>query len=135
MGRIKKEDSHNYRFSVLEKEYFELRERNNKVGSDKKLGEMYLLCVEVATNYIKNYCRKCNINLSDLKSKSHDAATYCIMQYLKHPQFKIKKISSYAYFGFQRAIFGDSKQEMHEISLDELEEKMLQRDKTNFIRR
>jgi hypothetical protein len=123
MKRVKKEDSHNYRFTLLEKEYFALRDKNDPVMANRKLGEMYLLCVEITTNYIKNYCRKYNIILSDLEFKSHDAATYCIIQYLKHPEFKIEKISSYAYFGFQRAMFSDSRKEMQELSLDEMLER------------
>jgi hypothetical protein len=123
MGRIKKEDTHNYRFELLEEEYFEYRDKHDTVKADKKLGEMYLICIEIATNYIKNYCKKYNVTLSDIELKAHDAATYCIMQYLKRPEFKIEKISSYAYFGFQRSMFANSKQEMQEVSLDELLEK------------
>jgi hypothetical protein len=123
MGRIKKEDTHNYRFAILEKKYFECRSQHDTVRADKKLGEMYLLCVEIATNYIKNYCKKYNVKLSDTETKAHDAATYCIVQYLKHHDFKIKRISSYAYFGFQRAMFANSRKEMQEVSLDELLEK------------
>jgi hypothetical protein len=110
--------THNERFSELEKEYIEKRSTKN-IKADYYLNSMYLLIKEIAFNYINDYCVKKGLAHIDKSEKAHDAAMYCILQYLKKPDFRIKAISSYAYFGIQKALFQNKDREMAEVSYEQ----------------
>jgi hypothetical protein len=106
--------THNEQYEALQTEY--LKTRDNKV-----LGKMYLIAKEAAKNYISKYCRARGLKLN-IDELSHDSAIYIIEQYLRKPEFKIEKISSYIYFGTRKSLFRDKEQEQCEISWDELNE-------------
>jgi hypothetical protein len=80
------------------------------------------LLKEIAYNYINKYCRKKGITL-DIKELSHDSALFVIEQYLRKPDFKVKKISAYIYFGTIKNLFKESKREQMEISYEEYYER------------
>jgi hypothetical protein len=107
--------THNDSYNELQKEY--LKERDNKI-----LGKMYEIAKQVSFNYINKYCKKKGIILN-IEELSHDSALFVIEQYLRKPEFKVKKISAYAYFGTIKSLFKNKKIEMTEISYEELCEK------------
>jgi hypothetical protein len=79
---------------------------------------MYKLCVDIASNYIGKYERERGLQL-DIPELSHDSALYAIEQYLKKPEFKIKRISAYMYFGCIKILYRDKDREQREVSYDE----------------
>jgi hypothetical protein len=104
--------SHNVQFAALQEAYLKTRD-------PKCLGKMYLLCVEIATNYIAKYARERGLSL-DIPGLSHDSAMYAIEQYLKKPEFKIKRISAYMYFGCIKTMSRDKDRDQREaVSYDE----------------
>jgi hypothetical protein len=115
MGRPR--SKHNDIYDALQKEY--LKSRDCEI-----LEKMYAVSRKVAYNYIRKYCEKRRLHFTDINDKAHDSATYVISQYLKHPDFKIGKISAYTYFGIKKALFENKDVEMNEISYDEYTEKI-----------
>ena len=109
--------THNEKFDKLQQEYYD-HERDKKI-----LSQMYLVALECCRNYIKKYCDDKGLYSIDIEEKSEDAAIYVIDKYLKHPDFKIKKLSAYAYFGVLKALFCFAEQEKHETSLEVMQEK------------
>jgi hypothetical protein len=109
--------THNEKFEKLQQEYYESN-RNEKI-----LSQMYLVAYDCCKNYIRKYCNDKGLRLTDIDEKSEDAAIYVIDKYLKHPDFKIQKLSAYAYFGVLKALFSMAEQEMHETSLEVIQEK------------
>jgi hypothetical protein len=102
--------THNERYEELQNMYLETRDK-------KILSEMYLIALEAAENYIRKYCRGKHLNL-DFKEKIHDAAMYCIEPYLRKPDFRIKKLSLYIYFGVIKNLFKDKDHDMNETSYE-----------------
>jgi hypothetical protein len=102
--------THNETFDRLQEEY--LRTRDNKT-----LGKMYEVCVEMSKNYINKYQSSRGLNL-DVDELSHVAALFVIEQYLRKPDFLIRKLSGYMHFGCLKALFKDSKREQNEVSYD-----------------
>jgi hypothetical protein len=98
------ERTHNERFAELQEKYFEAREAGDK-KADYWLNKMYLLVVDVAKNYINDYSKKKGIRIGDWEEKAHDAAVYCISQYLRKSGFRIDRISAYARYGMLKALF------------------------------
>lgn len=117
-------ETHNEIFNKLQEDYLKTR-------NPETLSKMYLVILELQTNYIKNYCKKKSIYL-DIEEKAEDASTWVIERYLKNPDFKIDKISAYAYFGFLKSMFKDSEQEKNCISYDSLIAK-LEKEDTSFL--
>jgi hypothetical protein len=110
--------THNERFSELESKYIESKNTLNS-KANYYLDQMYLLIKEITYNYINDYCFKKGLTHIDKNEKAHDAAMFIILQYLKKPDFKIKAISSYAYFGIKKALFQNKNQEMNEVSYEQ----------------
>jgi hypothetical protein len=105
----------NERYEGIQNEY--LKDRN-----DKSLTELYYICLKLAKKYLNKYCKKKGIILN-IEEKSHDAAVFVIEQYLKKPEFKVKRISAYIYFGTIKALYKDKHREMNEVSYEEMVEK------------
>jgi hypothetical protein len=103
-------NKHNDAYNALQENY--LKTRDNKL-----LEKMYETAREVAGSYIKRYCKRKGIWL-DIDEKSHDAATFVIDKYLKHPGFKVIQISVYAYYGVKKTLFGNKDTEMKETSYE-----------------
>jgi hypothetical protein len=108
MGGIAK--THNERFAELQEAYLQTRDQ-------KHLNEMYRLCVDIATNYIRKYARKRGLHL-DIPELSHDSALYAIEQYLKKPGFRINRISAYMHFGCVKNLCRNKEREQREVSYD-----------------
>jgi hypothetical protein len=104
--------THNVQFAELQEEYLTTRD-------PKLLGKMYLLCVEVASNYIRKYARTRGLSL-DIPELSHDSAIYAIEQYLKKPGFRIKYIATYMRLGAIKNMFRDKEHDQQEVSYDDL---------------
>jgi ribosomal protein S1 len=107
--------THNEIYNNLQEEY--LKNRDNKI-----LSKMYEIATQISFNYIKKYCQKKGISLN-IKELSHDSALFVIEQYLIKSDFKVKKISAYAYFGVIKNLFKNKDSEMNEISYETLCEK------------
>lgn len=106
--------SHNEMFADLQEKYYQT---NNK----KVLEEMYLLLLEFYRNYITDYARKRGLKftkekIDDLKV---EMAERTISHYLKKPDFRIEKLSSYGYFDFIK-IITQNKTEDKNFSLEQL---------------
>lgn len=108
--------SHNELFAKLQEKYYK--------NSDKKiLEEMYLLLLEFYRNYIIDYAKKRGLKftketIDDLKA---EMAERTVSHYLKNPNFRIEKLSSYGYFDFIK-IITQNKTEDRNFSLEKLVE-------------
>ena len=108
--------NHNEMFEKLQNKYY-------KTNDKKVLEEMYLLLLEFYRNYITNYARKRGLKftketIDDLKV---EMAERTISHYLKNPDFRIEKLSSYGYFDFIK-IITQNKIEDRNFSLEQLVE-------------
>ena len=110
------EMNHNKLFDDLQNKYY--KTKNNSV-----LEEMYLLLLEFYRNYITDYARKRGLKFT--KEKIDDLriemAERTISHYLKNPNFRIEKLSSYGYFDFIK-IITQNKTEDKNFSLEQLVE-------------
>ena len=106
--------SHNELFADLQEKYY-------KTNNKKVLEEMYLLLLEFYRNYITDYARKRGLKftketIDDLRI---EMAERTISHYLKKPDFRIEKLSSYGYFDFIK-IITQNKIEDRNFSLEQL---------------
>ena len=110
------EMNHNKLFDDLQEKYY-------KTNNKKVLEEMYLLLLEFYRNYITNYAKKRGLKFT--KEKIDDLriemAERTISHYLKNPNFRIEKLSSYGYFDFIK-IITQNKTEDRNFSLEQLGE-------------
>ena len=110
------EMNHNELFDDLQEKYY-------KTNDKKVLEEMYLLLLEFYRNYITNYAKKRGLKftkekIDDLRA---EMAERTISHYLKNPNFRIEKLSSYGYFDFIK-IITQNKTEDKNFSLEQLVE-------------
>ena len=108
--------NHNEMFAKLQNKYY-------KTSDKKILEEMYLLLLEFYRNYITDYARKRGLKftkekIDDLRA---EMAERTISHYLKNPNFRIEKLSSYGYFDFIK-IITQNKTEDRNFSLEQLVE-------------
>ena len=110
------EMNHNKLFDDLQNKYY-------KTNDNSVLEEMYLLLLEFYRNYITDYARKRGLKFT--KEKIDDLRTEMaertISHYLKNPNFRIEKLSSYGYFDFIK-IITQNKTEDKNFSLEQLVE-------------
>ena len=108
--------NHNEMFAKLQEKYY-------KTNDKKVLEEMYLLLLDFYKNYITDYAKKRGLKFT--KEKIDDLRTEMaertISHYLKNPQFRIEKLSSYGYFDFIK-IITQNKTEDRNFSLEQLVE-------------
>ena len=86
---------HNKLFADLQNKYYKT---NDKIVVE----EMYLLLLEFYRDYITDFARKRGLKftketIGDLRT---EMAERTISHYLKKPDFRIEKLSSYGYFDF-----------------------------------
>ena len=110
------EMNHNELFADLQEKYY-------KTNDKKILEKMYLLLLEFYRNYITDYARKRGLKftkekIDDLRA---EMAERTISHYLKNPNFRIEKLSSYGYFDFIK-IITQNKTEDKNFSLEKLVE-------------
>ena len=108
------EMNHNELFADLQEKYY-------KTNDKKVLEEMYLLLLEFYRNYINDYARERGLKftketIDDLRI---EMAERTISHYLKNPDFRIEKLSSYGYFDFIK-IITQNKSEDRNFSLEQL---------------
>ena len=108
--------NHNEMFADLQEKYY-------KANDKKVLEEMYLLLLEFYKNYINDYARERGLKftketIDDLRI---EMAERTISHYLKNPDFRIEKLSSYGYFDFIK-IITQNKSEDRNFSLEQLVE-------------
>ena len=101
--------------------FAELQDKYHKTKSKKVLEEMYELLLEFYKNYINSYIKKRGLKftketIDDLKV---EMAERTISHYLKNPDFRIEKLSSYGYFDFIK-IITQNKTEDRNLSLQKL---------------
>lgn len=108
--------NHNELFAELQNKYYQTNDK-------KVLEEMYLLLLEFYKNYITDYARKRGLKFT--KEKVDDLkvemAERTISHYLRNPNFRIEKLSSYGYFDFIK-IITQNKTEDRNFSLEQLVE-------------
>ena len=108
--------NHNELFAKLQEKYY-------KTNDKKVLEEIYLLLLDFYKNYITDYARKRGLKFT--KEKIDDLRTEMaertISHYLKNPNFRIEKLSSYGYFDFIK-IITQNKTEDKNFSLEQLVE-------------
>ena len=108
--------NHNEMFADLQEKYYQTNDK-------KILEEMYLLLLEFYRNYITDYARKRGLKFT--KEKRDDLRTEMaertVSHYLKNPNFRIEKLSSYGYFDFIK-IITQNKTEDRNFSLEQLVE-------------
>ena len=108
--------NHNELFDDLQEKYY-------KTNDKKILEEMYVLLLEFYRNYITDYARKRGLKFT--KEKIDDLRTEMaertVSHYLKNPNFRIEKLSSYGYFDFIK-IITQNKVEDKNFSLEQLVE-------------
>ena len=110
------EMNHNELFADLQEKYY-------KTNDKKVLEEIYLLLLEFYKNYITDYARKRGLKftkekIDDLRA---EMAERTVSHYLKNPNFRIEKLSSYGYFDFIK-IITQNKTEDKNFSLEKLVE-------------
>jgi hypothetical protein len=115
MGRPR--NSHNAAYNALQEEYMTARDA-------RVFDKMYGIAKKVAYNYIRKYGKKKKCRFNDIDEKAHDSAVYVMEQYLKHPGFMVKAISSYVWFGVMKTLFKNKDAEMSETSYEEYAERM-----------
>ena len=108
--------NHNEMFADLQEKYYQTNDK-------KILEEMYLLLLEFYINYITYYARKRGLKftkekIDDLRA---EMAERTVSHYLKNPNFRIEKLSSYGYFDFIK-IITQNKTEDRNFSLEQLVE-------------
>ena len=108
--------NHNELFADLQDKYY-------KTNDKKILEEMYVLLLEFYRNYITDYAKKRGLKftkekIDDLKV---EMAERTVSHYLKNPNFRIEKLSSYGYFDFIK-IITQNKTEDKNFSLEQLVE-------------
>ena len=108
--------NHNELFAKLQEKYY-------KTNDKKVLEEMYLLLLDFYKNYITDYAKKRGLKFAKEKIDDLRAgmAERTISHYLKKPDFRIEKISSYGYFDFIK-IITQNKSEDRNFSLEQLAE-------------
>ena len=108
--------NHNELFANLQNKYY-------KTNDKKILEEMYLLLLEFYKNYITDYARKRGLKFTKEKVDDLRAemAERTVSHYLKNPNFRIEKLSSYGYFDFIK-IITQNKTEDKNLSLEKLVE-------------
>jgi DNA polymerase III delta prime subunit len=111
--------THNERYEIEQDKYYAA---TNKRDKDEALIEMYNISKEICRNYIKKYCESRNLHI-DYDEKATEAADWILELYLRHSDFKIEKISAYAYFAKLKALFSNINEERNIDSLDELQDK------------
>ena len=82
-----------------------------KLNGGKYLGEMYKLLYEIAYKNINKLSEQSqkikNMDAAERMEKAHNAATYIVEQYLKRPDFAIKKsMTGYLYKRVQFELYG-----------------------------
>ena len=109
--------NHNEIFAKLQEKYYKTNDKK------KVLEEMYLLLLEFYRNYITDYAKKRGLKFT--KEKIDDLRTEMaertVSHYLKNPNFRIEKLSSYGYFDFIK-IITQNKVEDRNFSLEQLVE-------------
>ena len=103
--------------------FADLQEKYYQTNDKKILEEMYLLLLEFYRNYITDYARKRGLKftkekIDDLRA---EMAERTVSHYLKNPNFRIEKLSSYGYFDFIK-IITQNKTEDRNFSLEQLVE-------------
>lgn len=112
---LKKEHiDHNGKFADMQNLYIKTRHK-------KYLSEMYLILLDYYDNLLRNYIKKNRCVICDYQLKLEDMATRTIEHYLANKEFKIEKLSSYAYFDFIKILAKDEKFEKT-ISIEMLDE-------------
>lgn len=106
---------YNQKFDEIQNRYFEKKDK-------KVLGEMYLLLKEYAFKRIGIYEKKKHCRIPDIEEKSNDIADEIIILYLKYPDYRIQKISTYIYFPLHKILFANKEYEMKSYSLTAFEE-------------
>lgn len=91
-------------FAELQEEY--LKDRN-----PQKLTEMYFLIKRYMRRTFAKYCRKHNLVYNPVETEEllEDMTLQTIEQYLKHPEFKIERMSAYAHFGFVKVMYAPAR--------------------------
>ena len=101
--------------------FADLQEKYYQTNDKKVLEEMYLLLLEFYRNYITDYAKKRGLKFT--KEKIDDLRTEMaertVSHYLKNPNFRIEKLSSYGYFDFIK-IITQNKTEDKNFSLEYL---------------
>lgn len=112
---LKKEHiDHNGKFADMQNLYIKTRHK-------KYLSEMYLILLDYYDNLLRNYIKKNRCVICDYQLKLEDMATRTIEHYLANREFKIKKLSAYAYFDFIKILAKDEKFEKT-VSIEMLDE-------------
>ena len=112
---LKKEHiDHNGKFADMQHLYIKTRHK-------KYLSEMYLILLDYYDNLLRNYVKKNRCVIFDYQLKLEDMATRTIEHYLANKEFKIEKLSSYAYFDFIKILAKDEKFEKT-VSIEMLDE-------------
>lgn len=91
---------------------------------------MYSVAAEFCANSILSYSRKKCLGWNDgeILSKAHDCATWLIEPYLRKPEFRINRLSSYAHFALLKILYGNKSYEQRNCSLDALIEEHGEKD-------
>jgi len=98
-------------------------QKETKAGDNKALGQMYEKFTEIALKIIgtisqKNASVKA-LSVDEKRQKAHDASTYIIEQYLKRPDFEIKKsMVGYLYLRVLWELYGAQHQRKCDAMLD-----------------
>ena len=111
--------NHNKEFDSLQAKYLE-----KPFGSRDSiiLDRMWEVCYSYSINLLLNYLKKKELTWDDfvIQEKASDMATWLIEPYLRVPNRKIEKLSSYAHFAKLKVLYTDKDYEMRQQSLDSI---------------
>ena len=107
---------HNKLFAAAQEKFLANR-------TDKNLGEIYLVLKDYFENLFIKYSRQKSLNWDNetIKEKAHDASTRMIERFIKKPDFKIDKLTSYGHWDFVKILYQDKDYEMNTSSYEDYE--------------
>lgn len=97
--------------------YSKLQEQYLKNRDPETLTKMYYLVKRYLFRYFMKYQRRRNLYFreDEISDLVEDMTMFTISQYLKRPEFKVEKMSAYAYFGFIKIMFEPGKMKIEQL--------------------
>lgn len=101
------ENDFNKEYSELQDKYYNCMNSADDFRKQQnvELGQMYLLWDEILRVYIAKYIKEHGLAGYDVDAAAIRGCDWLLGLYMKHPDFKIERISAYAHFAMQKALY------------------------------
>jgi hypothetical protein len=106
------------KFQHEELQYMALQAKYLETRDNMFLDKMYLMCLEIATRYIKKVAsaRKIYLEVNDL---AHDATSYVICRYINDLNFRLNPMAPYIFLACKSAMSRDKTWNMRKVSFED----------------